>query len=266
MTSFFKKPRKKVEILKDEDHIILLKNINLTETSNQYNLKDIVERDCKKDTDSKTSSVFTIIDENAVNKKPSRFKEKLTSSKSKNDITNFASNLEKLGISNKELILTETFYKDDAGKEIKMLLSGTNEYITKDCRGCCWWCRLEIPSDWHPLGLPIKMNDKKRMEFLCEGLFCSFNCIMSYAHTLTDVRYKDVGMYVTLLYRQVIGRDCWITKIIPAPSWKNLRQYGGKLTAEEYRSTFNKLTILERRQYNPETFTMHPLQTMNLVE
>ena len=242
MSSFLRKPKRKIE-LKDDDNTITLKNINLYELTNQYNLKnEIVEKEPPL-----KQSNFSIVDEQAV-KKVSKFKEKtlLQNKKNVSDISNLTSNLEKLGISNKELLTLETFYKDDVVKDIKMIKYGTNEYITKDCKGHCWWCRNSIPTEWHPLGIPVKKD--KDSTYTCEGIFCSFNCIMAYIHTNPEgMRYKDSPMLIGQMYRQIFNRDIRLDKIIDAPSWKHLREYGGKMTIEEFRSTFNKLKFVERR-------------------
>lgn len=242
MSSFIRKPKRKIEI-KDEDHTITLKNINLYELTDQYNLKnDIIEKEPPL-----KQSNFSIVDDQAV-KKVSKFKEKssLSNKKSISDISNLTSNLEKLGISNKELLTLETFYKDDVGKDIKMIKYGTNEYLNKDCKGHCWWCRHSIPSEWHPLGIPLKKD--KENTYTCDGLFCSFNCIMAYIHTFSEgMKYKDSPMLVGQMYRSLFGKDIRLDKIIDAPSWKHLREYGGKMTIEEFRSTFNKLKFIERR-------------------
>jgi ribosomal protein L24 len=70
MSSFIRKPKRKIEI-KDEDHTITLKNINLYELTDQYNLKnDIIEKEPPL-----KQSNFSIVDDQAV-KKVSKFKEK----------------------------------------------------------------------------------------------------------------------------------------------------------------------------------------------
>ena len=265
MSTFIKKPKRKIEV-RDDENTITLKGINLYELTEQYNLKEnVVERE----EPALKQQNFTIVDEQAV-KKISKFKEKnMVTKKPVSDITNLTSNLEKLGISNKELLTLETFIKDDVGKEIKMLKYGTNEYITKDCKGNCWWCRHQVPDDWHPLGLPIKRTAPD--VYSCEGIFCSFNCIMSYIHTFPEgMRYKETPMLVSQMYRRVYNKDVKLDKIVDAPSWKNLREYGGKLTIEEFRSTFNKLKFIERK-IHPVTsplsnIQMYSLHTINFVE
>ena len=264
MTSFVKKPKKKIEISTD-DHVISLKDINIDEINKKYLLSPASSVDTKSITITKNSAEspsshnnifqeknhfcntgvlserasdgsitsskscsrdiveklpsknFSVVDESAVKK--TGIKSKLsndflesrarTIKKVGTDMTNLTSSLEKLGISNKEIIQTESYFKDDTGREIKMLISGTNEYIKRDLEAKCWWCRHSIPKDWHPLGLPLKFI-KEKNEFHCEGIFCSFNCIMAHLHScdLESVKYRNCGMLIATLYRYVFGKAC----------------------------------------------------------
>ena len=143
-------------------------NINSGVLAIGGSFKDITETIQKEDSTPK----FNIVDEQAV-KKVSKFKERITTKKNTSDVNTLTSSLEKLGISNKEIIPTETFFKDNTDRDIKMISHGTNEYITKTCKAHCWWCRHSIPSEWHPLGIPLKKD--KENTYTCDGLFCSFN-------------------------------------------------------------------------------------------
>ena len=279
MTSFVKPSKRRIEVVK-EDHSIILKNIDISGLNEKYNLKNVFvpniyendEKDDSRSLTTKETKSFTVLDDNVIKNtfifkaNETRYKQtKMTDKKKVNDMTKLTSSLEKLGISNKEIIPVQTFFKDSSGKETKMIISGTNEYITKNTPGCCWWCRHSLPKEWHPLGLPL--NFKKEVnEFMCEGIFCSFNCIMAYLNDTNNnnIKYRECGMYVTLLYRVVFGKSCWLEKIIPSPSWKNLKEYGGRLTIDEFRNTFNKLKIVERMSFPSET-TMHSLHQINLI-
>ena len=318
MISFLKKPKKKIEILSNEEHIISLKDINIDDINKKYSLSspsssdssiltinnyvNLTSPDSKKNIFTKkilhereidgsiTSSIidvkdiveketpttiksFSIVDESVIKKNINKSKinndfinNKLKTSKKNSDINHLTSSLEKLGISNKEIIQTESYFKDDTGHEIKMLISGTNEYIKRDVEAKCWWCRHTIPKDWHPLGLPLKYI-KATNEFHCEGIFCSFNCIMAHLQQceMQSFKYRNCGTLVTLLYRDVFGKSCWTERLIAAPSWTHLREYGGKLTIEEFRNTFNKLRIVERISL-PNPLQLYPIHTLNLVE
>lgn len=105
----------------------------------------------------------------------------------------------------------------------------------------CWFCRHTVPMDWHPVGLPIKhryvVNDtgQKIDQFDCEGVFCSFNCCIAYLNEHIEYRYKDSAVLVAMLYRKIFNQPKMITNIMPSPSWKLLKEYGGHLHIEDYR-------------------------------
>ena len=135
----------------------------------------------------------------------------------------------------------------------------------------CWWCRHLFKT--RPIGCPLVYHphkkegvDKERFEeklkaanisrdgndfFETEGYFCSFPCCKAYILSQrNNMKYKDsAGLLSLLMYSIYRRRD-----IIPAaPSWKLLKDYGGHLTIQEFRSSFGKLeyeeTINTRRPY-----------------
>lgn len=98
----------------------------------------------------------------------------------------------------------------------------------------CWYCRHSIPSDWHPLGIPLNFKQDEQL-FECEGIFCSFNCMLGYLHERNDYRYKDSTVLIGMMYRKIFGVVKKVTDIIASPSWKLLKEYGGHLSIEDYR-------------------------------
>jgi hypothetical protein len=135
----------------------------------------------------------------------------------------------------------------------------------------CWWDRH--PFKTSPIGCPLVYHshktegiDKERFEeklkaanircdkndfFETEGYFCSFPCCKAYILSQrNNMRYKDSASLLSLLLYVMYG----IRDIIPvAPSWKNLKEYGGHLSIQEFRSSFGKLeyneTVNTRRPY-----------------
>jgi hypothetical protein len=135
----------------------------------------------------------------------------------------------------------------------------------------CWWCRHSFKT--RPIGCPLVYHhnkkegiDKERYEqklkdanipadrndfFETEGYFCSFPCCKAYILSQrNNVKYKESpGLLSLLLYILYRSKD-----IIPvAPSWKLLKEYGGHLTIQEFRSSFGKLeyeeTVNSRKPY-----------------
>ena len=274
--SFMKKSKKKTE----NDNTIVLKGIDFSKIK-----KDIINKPPSINSDSiniTENEVPNIPNATAVSslnsnsnttenkkRKVSKFKQASANLDEETDL--LTSSLEKLGISNKELLPFETFYKNPV-IHVKMLVSGKE--ISKDAH--CWWCRHKIPEDCHPLGLPVKIdyiNQKYKGDINCEkiyhcdGSFCSFNCMVAYSRDNSHIfKYKQSGSFITLMYREIFGKDCWITKIENAPSWKLLKEYGGCLTIQEFRNSFNKVKFIEKQNFDILPFTQSPVQTIHFVK
>lgn len=142
----------------------------------------------------------------------------------------------------------------------------------------CYWCKTNF--DWKPIGCPIKYvntvieksyishitKDKYYMRenilksklkyvleqkdfeitafpydhYLTDGIFCSFNCTLAFIKDNNhDIFYKESYSLLHCLYYDLVGKK--IAKIIPAPHWRLLKDFGGPLTIEEYRSKFNSV-------------------------
>lgn len=139
----------------------------------------------------------------------------------------------------------------------------------------CFWCRH--PFNTNPIGCPISYKNAKMIKqcsseitketyiiaqsitsltnkkydlknnetfmsdyYETEGVFCSFNCCMSYINdNIHNPLYKFsksllLKMYVDLCHPKQV------TEIHPAPSWKLLKDYGGQLDIETFRNSMNE--------------------------
>ena len=76
--------------------------------------------------------------------------------------------------------------------------------------------------------------DPMLKRFKVTGNFCSPNCVKSYA--LNSKIYAKNSYLVGFMYRQLFGA---YYNIKPAPPIQCLKEYGGKLTIEEYRKNFD---------------------------
>lgn len=123
----------------------------------------------------------------------------------------------------------------------------------------CWWCRE--PFNGAPVGLPLRFHKNKEFGqeaekmkkhfklfnlttdhgneyFETEGIFCSFCCCKAFildSIPKQQAKYRKSSGLLTLLYLKI---NSVLEKIVPAPSWKVLRKWGGKLTIEEFRASF----------------------------
>ena len=92
----------------------------------------------------------------------------------------------------------------------------------------CWWCKncFNSPS----VGLPESyFNDK----FYCTGNFCSYNCALAYNIDSNDNVWKKTSL-LNLLYFKTYGLE---EKIITAPDWRQLQDFGGDMTIDEFRNS-----------------------------
>jgi hypothetical protein len=106
----------------------------------------------------------------------------------------------------------------------------------------CLWCKnafedpaVELPEDY--------FNNI----FYCVGNFCSWNCAKSYNIDLNDSSTWKRESLLNLMYYKTYGE---FTKILPAPSWLLLEDFGGVLKINEFRELF--------KFNNKEYLLLHP--------
>ena len=151
-----------------------------------------------------------------------------------------------------------------------------------DSKYNCFWCRHSIPAKIIPIGCPIKYisnqavktyyseiskdryiikeniseqmtkkieNDDRLMVlkngyFLTDGSFCSFNCCMAFINdNKKHTMYNDSKSLLLKLYKHIHNK--YIDKIEPAHHWRQLKEYGGKLSIEKFRDNFNKVKYVQ---------------------
>jgi len=236
MTQFIKRKSKavikfKIDDLDEKDTTIKLNKINPALLDKKYVMKEVRE----------------IIQSELI--APVQKPKKVLSKKS--DIAKLQTDLEHLGISENKPKTYDTIVSNNI--KIKAYTCFKNEYENAELPSSthihCWWDRHQIPSNVHPLGMPIRYRDNY---FDTEGIFCSFNCILSYLHeNYNNVNYKDSSSLTYLMYKKIFGEYPIKMNIRKALSWKLLKQYGGNLTIEEFRDMFNVVNNLtENVEYN----------------
>lgn len=137
----------------------------------------------------------------------------------------------------------------------------------------CFWCRH--PFSTVPIGCPIsyiprklsrkyvsvmnqnnyEINEDTLLEKLeggvenvtltsdepyyqTDGIFCSFNCCTAFINdNKTKQLYFNSYMLLVKMYNDMFKKP--ITKIMSAPDWRLLKQYGGHLSISEFRSSFD---------------------------
>ena len=98
----------------------------------------------------------------------------------------------------------------------------------------CWWCCH--PWDGEFLHLPYSV-DKVSRKYKTLGNFCSWECMKAYALD----KYPCHKSGVMCMYIKSIRKSNTVLRC--APSQKCLKQFGGTITIEEYRSKNNRNVV-----------------------
>jgi hypothetical protein len=87
----------------------------------------------------------------------------------------------------------------------------------------------------------LQLNIEDKCYFVCDGIFCSFNCCKSFIKDNKHNRlYEQSELLLIKLYNDITGSKNIV--INPAPSWRLLEEYGGNLNINQFRENFNKIT------------------------
>ena len=129
----------------------------------------------------------------------------------------------------------------------------------------CWWCSHDVGNT--QIGVPTERTLKhKRVAprfmmdiapplpvsenidiYELEGQFCSFECARAYIIAQKDYKYENQLQRLSHMRKHAFLKKGVEFKKIPpfksAPSWKTLKQYGGTLDIEEFRSDTTEWVI-----------------------
>ena len=94
----------------------------------------------------------------------------------------------------------------------------------------CWWCKYSYNSP--TVELPEYYFNNM---FYYTGKFCSYNCAMAFNIDMND---ENISKRNSLLYFHCKKTYNKNDNIIPSPSWKILKDFGGTVDIEEYRKNF----------------------------
>ena len=83
--------------------------------------------------------------------------------------------------------------------------------------------------------------------YITDGIFCSFNCCLAF---IKDNWYNSMYSNSETLLNQIYNKLFNNTqKFLEAPSWRLLKDYGGGLTIQEFRQSFNKIEYIDNNDY-----------------
>lgn len=168
-------------------------------------------------------------------------------------------------------------------KCIPTMLSTLGDFLPEKTEIKCFWCRndfntapigcplryvpsniektyiSEITKDKYTIkenlgksSFPIDMQPNDKIEYKIntmdyyetDGIFCSFNCLLSYILENTkNPMYRNSRNLLYKLYFDIFGYHP--KELIPAPSWRLLQEYGGPLSITTFRKSFNKLEYID---------------------
>lgn len=146
----------------------------------------------------------------------------------------------------------------------------------------CFWCRHNF--SYKPIGCPVeyiphrmikkynseitkdvyvlrenitenqlrnfKVDDNSQIQvqarnyYLMDGMFCSFNCCLAFIkENSLESLYQNSENYLNKIYYDIFGLGA--AKLIPAPSWRLLKNYGGHMSIEDFRKNFYKVEYFD---------------------
>jgi len=101
----------------------------------------------------------------------------------------------------------------------------------------------------------FEISENHNEFFLIDGIFCSFNCCMAHINFNRNVdTYRTSRTLLYNLYRRIFSeieplKDLEIHKILPAPHWRLLEEYGGHLNIKEFREGFRTVEYVDIDDY-----------------
>lgn len=194
-------------------------------------------------------------------------------------------------------------YLDDSRKAVRIcptmmsLVGSGGELDPEKCRAVsCFWCRHRFQTA--PVGCPtryvpaqiertltspvtketytIRENVSQKAilaaggdYYETDGVFCSYQCCLAYIQdNKTNPLY---ALSKTLLSNMWLSTSPGLPsergKLMPAPSWRMLREYGGTLTIDEFRArhthyTYRETHTVHRVPLAPRAVSLKPIVPM----
>ena len=84
-----------------------------------------------------------------------------------------------------------------------------------------------------------------------DGIFCSFNCCMAYIQSSENKNnpiYRYSESLLLKMYNSFNPEEETI-EIVSAPHWRTLVEFGGNLSIEQFRESFNKVSYIDHGIY-----------------
>jgi len=92
-----------------------------------------------------------------------------------------------------------------------------------------------------------RISVEQKSYYQTDGIFCSFNCCMAHIQAPENKHnslYRHSESLLLKMYKDLNPDDAMI-EIVPAPNWRTLEEFGGHLTIEQFRESFNKVNYVD---------------------
>lgn len=89
-----------------------------------------------------------------------------------------------------------------------------------------------------------RISLEKNGYYETDGVFCSFNCMLAWIKSpenMNNSAYKNSEPLIYKIYSELFPSSKPI-KLVSAPDWRTLEAFGGHLSIEKYRDSFNKIS------------------------
>ena len=131
----------------------------------------------------------------------------------------------------------------------------------------CWWCCH--PFDSPVLHMPFKW-DSKRNKFDTMGAFCSWGCMKAFNLDRNGVNHGGiVAQNILVMKKQMCGGV--MSPICAAPSRYSLKEFGGTMSIEEFRTVGSATGIIvnlpdEMHRFQAATRQKYEIQSTSTSE
>lgn len=158
------------------------------------------------------------------------------------EINNYENDIDNLFIKS-DLINTDNATEENIISTIDSDIKTNNKYLNKiniyniefEQNTKCWWCKNTFTTP--KVSLPEQYyNDT----FYCIGNFCSYNCSKAYNVDINDNQIWKRESLLNLLYYLTYG---YYKEILIAPSWLLLKEFGGFMSINDFRKSFETNSI-----------------------
>jgi hypothetical protein len=166
------------------------------------------------------------------------------------------------------------------------MIDHSSQSKVNDLNYDCYWCRnpfttrgigcptkyvpsqaiknyhSEISKDKYTIKENITRDRREKIEdsrisiieseyYVTDGVFCSFNCCESWVVDNKHNRiYDQSSILLSKMYNEIMStKYCVINR---APHWRLLKEYGGHLDIESFRSGFSKIDYTDQGVYVPD--------------